>query len=195
MSDDDAAFGDFRGNTRQSFGDILVGKSVKAVTPNPLLVETAGYRVVIGQIAVVAMKGGIEAGDLRQSRKVSEKGTDRGQIMRLMKWSKRCEPLQSRDHAMIDQYGSVIVRPTVDNPVPDSQRPELKFIPEPRAGDQQCGRHIGDVLDGISAIRQRIAIASGGAEPWTAADAVHLTLDLSLQPAIPVERKDLKLHA
>ena len=45
---------------------------MKSVTANSLVVQPAGYGVVIRDLVVVAVKGRIEAGDLRQSGKIGE---------------------------------------------------------------------------------------------------------------------------
>jgi hypothetical protein len=50
---------------------------MESVTSYPLFVESAGYSVVIRQVIVVTVKGRVEACDLRQSREIGEKGTDR----------------------------------------------------------------------------------------------------------------------
>ena len=42
---------------------------MKSVTANSLLVQPAGYGVVVRDLVVVAVKGRVEAGDLRQSGK------------------------------------------------------------------------------------------------------------------------------
>ena len=53
------------------FGDVLVGQAVKAVTPDAFGMELVRNRVMIGERIVIAVKGGIEAGDLRQRREVA----------------------------------------------------------------------------------------------------------------------------
>ena len=74
----------FGRNVRQGLCDIFIGKTVKSVAPDPLLMQPAGYGVVIRDLVVVAVKGRVEAGDLRQSRKFGEQGSDRRQIVGLM---------------------------------------------------------------------------------------------------------------
>ena len=105
MRDDDPALGDFGRNVRQGLRDVFIGKTVKSVTPDALLVQPAGYGVVVRDLVVVAVKGRVEAGDLRQRGKIGEQRADRRQIVGLMQRRKRREPLQTRDHTMVDQHG------------------------------------------------------------------------------------------
>ena len=102
--------------------DIFIGKTVKSVTPDSLVVQLAGYGVVVRDLVVVAVKRRVEAGDLRQSRKIGKQRPDRRQIVGLMQRRKRREPLQTRDHAMVDQHGAIIVGTAMDDPMADGER-------------------------------------------------------------------------
>ena len=53
---------------------------MKSVTPDPLIVKLARNGVVVSDLVVVAMKGGVEAGDLRQSREIGEQRTNRNNL-------------------------------------------------------------------------------------------------------------------
>ena len=66
MSDDDTRLGDFRRNVGQGVRDVLVGESMESITPYTLIVELAGYGIVIRHFVMVTVKCGIEARDLRQ---------------------------------------------------------------------------------------------------------------------------------
>ena len=72
MRDDDPAVRDFGRDLRQDICDIFIGKTMKAVAPDPLLVQPARYGVVVRDLVVAAVKGRVEAGDLRQRRKFGE---------------------------------------------------------------------------------------------------------------------------
>src|SRR5262249_22258533 len=82
-----------------------------------------------------------------------------------------------------------------DDPVSDSKRRYLLFISQPGGSDLQRHRDIRNVFDGIGPVGQRLALGTTRTQPRTAADAVHLALDLPTEPAIAVDREDLKLHA
>jgi hypothetical protein len=114
--------------------------------------------------------------------------------MGLMKWRKRRETLQTRDHTMVDQDGSAVVGTAMDDPVPDSEGPYLKFLAQPGAGNQQCSRGIWNLLDRISAVGHGVAARPLGAQPGAAANAVHLALEFSSQPAVSVEGEDLEFQ-
>ena len=94
---------------------------------------------------------------------------------------------------MVDQYGPIVIGTAVDDPMPDSEWTELEFVAQPSGRDQQCSRNVRNTLNRIGAVCQRIAGRSCGAQPGTASDAVHLALDLSEQPAVAVDREELKL--
>ena len=130
---------------------------MKSVTPDPLIVQPAGYGVVVRDFVVVAVKGRVEAGDLRQSGKIGEQRADRRQIVGLMQRRKRREPLQTRDHAMVDQHGPIIIGTAMHDPMADGERAQLKFIPQPGAREHQGGRDIRNALDRIGPVRHGIA--------------------------------------
>ena len=102
---------------------------MKSVAPDPLFVQPAGNGVVVSDFIVVAVKCGVEAGDLRQSREIGEQRADRRQVVRLMQRRKRREPLQTRDHTMVDQHGTIIVGTAMDDAMADGERTQLKLVP------------------------------------------------------------------
>ena len=89
--------------SRQALRDIFVGKAVEAVTPDALGMKLVRDRVVIGQRIVIAVKGRIETGDLRQCRKIVQQRSDRREVMRLVQRRQRSVSLQPRHHGVIDQ--------------------------------------------------------------------------------------------
>ena len=175
--------------------DVFIGKTVKSVAPDPLLVQPAGYGVVVRDLVVVAMKGGVEAGDLRQRGKIGEQRADRRQIVGLMQRRKRREPLQTRDHAMVDQHGTIVIGTAMDDPMADGERTQLKFVPQPGAREHQGGRDVRNGLDRIGPVRHASPAGAGGAQPRTAANSVHLSLDLPAQPAVAIHGEHLELDA
>ena len=72
---------------------------------------------------------------------------------------------------------------------------DIEFVAQPGAGDRHRGRNIRNGLDRIGPVGQRITGRAIRAQSRTAADSIHLSLDLPLQPALAFHREDLKLHA
>ena len=122
MRDDDPSVRDFGRDVRQGLRDIFIGETVKSVAPDPFIVQPTGYGVVVRDLVMVAVKGRIEAGDLRQCGKIGKQGADRRQIMRLMQRRQRREALQTRDYAMVDQHGPIIIRTAMHDPMADGKR-------------------------------------------------------------------------
>ena len=102
---------------------------MKSVTADALLMQPARYGVVVRDLVVVAVKGRVEAGDLGQSGKFGKQDSDRRQIVGLMQRRKCREPLQTRDHAMVDQHRAIVVGTAMDDPMADGERAQLKFVP------------------------------------------------------------------
>ena len=71
MRDDHPRLRDIGRDLRQGLCDVLIGKTVKSVAADSLVVQPAGYGVVIRDLIVVAVKGRIETGDLRQRGKIA----------------------------------------------------------------------------------------------------------------------------
>ena len=95
---------------------------MKSITPDPFIVQAEGYGVVVRDLVVIAVKGRVEAGDLRQCGKSGKQSADWRQIMRLMQGRERSEMLQTRDHAMIDQHGPVVIGTAMHDAMADGQR-------------------------------------------------------------------------
>ena len=195
MGDDHASARDVRRDLRQALGDIFVGQAVEAVAPDAFGMELVRDRVMVGERIVVAMEGGIEAGDLRQCREIAQQRPDRRQVVRLMQRRQRDVALQPRHDRMIDQHRASMIRPAMDDAMADGDGVDVEFVAQPGAGDRHRGRHIRHRLDRIGPVGQRIAGRAAGAQSRTAADPVHLALDLPLQPALAFHREDLKLDA
>ena len=56
----------------QGFRDIFIGETVKSVTPDPFIMQAEGCGVVVRDLVVVAVKGRVEACNLRQCGKSGE---------------------------------------------------------------------------------------------------------------------------
>ncbi len=196
MGDDHSSAGNFGRDLRQALGNILVGQAVEAVAPDAFGMELVRDRVVIGERIVIAMKRGIEAGDLRQRREILRQGFDRREIMRLMQRRQRYVALQPRHDGMIDQHRPGMIRPAMHDAMADGHRVDLQLVAQPGAGDRHRGRNIRQPL---RSDRSRSAsgspVGAARAQSRAAADSVHLSLDLPPQPALAFHREDLKLHA
>ncbi len=195
MGDDHPLRRNVRRDFRQDARDIFVGQTVEAVAPDAFGIETLRDRVMIGQRAMAAMKGGVEAGDLRQIRETGQDRTDRRQIVRLMKRRQRNVAFQSRQYVLIDPDRPVVVRAAMHDAMPDRNRIDLQLSAQPGACCRERGRDIADGFALIAAVDQHGAIGRGDAQPRPASDAVHLALDLALQAAVLLDPEDLELDA
>ena len=83
----------------------------------------------------------------------------------------------------------------MDDPVADSERAQLKFVPQPATCEHQGGGDVRYRLDRIGAVGQRAAARVGRAQPGTAADPVHLPFDLPMQPTITIHAEYLEFDA
>ena len=79
-------------------------------------------RVVVGERAVAAMEGGIEAGDLRQVGRAREQRADRREIVRLVQRRQRDVAFEMREHLVVDQHRPVVVGAAVHDAMADGDR-------------------------------------------------------------------------
>ena len=70
MRDDDPSLRNIGRDLRQGLRDVFIGKTVKSIAPDSLVVQPAGYGIVVRDRVVTAVKGRVEAGDLGQSGKI-----------------------------------------------------------------------------------------------------------------------------
>jgi hypothetical protein len=144
MSNDDAATCNLGHERGESFGNVFIREPVEPVAPNALLIELIGYRVAVRDVVMAAMKGCIEAGNLRELWKARKSSFDRRETVRLVQRCERNQTLQSRDHAVVDKYGSVIVGTPMHHAVPDGDWHDPMFLAQPGFCHHQCGGHIRD---------------------------------------------------
>src|SRR3546814_6258898 len=83
-------------------GDIFVGQAMKSIAADSLFMQRAGEREPRGDLGLVMVKGGIEAGDLGKVRRQGCNGADRGQIVRLVERRKRAERVEFGEKVDID---------------------------------------------------------------------------------------------
>src|SRR5262249_61536165 len=84
MRDNHSACHHGRGDLAQALGDVFVGEPVKPVAPDALGIKTLGNSVMVRDGAVAVMKGGVEAGNLKQLRPTFYQGADRREDVWLM---------------------------------------------------------------------------------------------------------------
>src|SRR3546814_18926927 len=70
-------------------GDIFVGQAMKSIAADSLFMQRAGEREPRGDLGLVMVKGGIEAGDLGKVRRQGCNGAARGPIVRLVERRQR----------------------------------------------------------------------------------------------------------
>src|SRR4029077_9166173 len=97
MRYDNAAIGDFGRALRQYRGDVFVGKTMKAVTPDTFLIERIGQSEGLLDLRRSAVKGGIEACHLRQFGIEAHRHLDGGEVVRLVQWCQRHQRPQFAD--------------------------------------------------------------------------------------------------
>ena len=168
---------------------------MEPVAPNALLVELIGYRVAVRDVVMAAMKGRIEAGNLRDLWQARKNRFDRREIMRLVQRCERNQALQSRNDAVVDKNGPVIIGTPMNHAVPNRDRYDPVFLAQPGSCHHQCSGHVRDTFEGIVKVGQRLPVKSGRTQPRQGSYPVNLTLELPANEAIAIQREDLKLHA
>ena len=143
---------------------------MKAVATHALCVEPLRNRIVVGDRAVAAVKGGVEAGDLGQPWKTGEKRTNRRKIVRLVKRRQRHIALELREHLVVDEHGPVVVRAAVHDPMSDRVGFELLRVAQPGSDRMERGwniRHLirGDRIWSIGVLLSAASARSRGRVP------------------------------
>lgn len=115
---------------------------MESITPHAFSMKPMWDRIAIRHHVMRAVKRGVETGYLRKGRKVGQKRADRCQVMRLMKWGQRDEPLQLGHDAVVDQHRPIIARTAMDDAMADSNRADAKLVPQPIARDTHRGRNV-----------------------------------------------------
>ncbi len=150
---------------------------MEAIAPNALRVKAFGKRKMVGDRAVAAVEGSIEAGDLRQVRTARAQLADRRQIVRLMQRRQRRIALQiapapdrrsAPDGRSRGRHGRHDVRRQPDRP--PASRAARRRQPNRR-------RQIRHLMLRVDAVDQALPIRRLGAQPRPRADAVHLAFD------------------
>ena len=127
---------------RQTAGDVFIRQAMKAVAAHALCIEVLAGCVMICNRAVAAMKGGIEAGNLRQTRRKRQNGADGREIVRLVQGRKRHIALEPGEHLRVYENRTVVLRAAMDDAVADRAWRYPMLFPQPCAGHLQRRRHV-----------------------------------------------------
>ena len=92
---------------------------MKAVTPDPALVQRAGQGEAGGDLGHRAVKRGVEAADLRHLGIDRKGGAHRGKIVRLVQRGERRKRVEPRDPVRIELDRGAVIEPAVNDPVAD----------------------------------------------------------------------------
>ena len=195
MRDDDSARRHAWGDLAQAPGDVFVGQTVETVSPDTLGVEALRNGKVVRNRTVAVMKGGIEAGNLKQFRSTHQQRPDRCEVVRLMQGCEGHVLLEIRDHALVDDHRPVIFRPAMDDPVANRDEVEALGLPEPSRHHGNRRGNVGDLVRRIAPIDQRRPVVRLGKQPRPRADPVDLALDQAAQRAAALNAEYLELDA
>ena len=113
---------------------------MKAVTAHTLLGVATRQSERLRHRRLGPMKGGIEAGDLRERRRVFRHRSDRCQILRLVQRRQRNERLQLVERSRIDRNRARETRASVDDAMPDRHDAMLGEHPGPAPAQQVLDR-------------------------------------------------------
>ena len=195
MGDDHTPVGDLGRHLRQTAGDVLVGHAVEAVAAHAFCIEALRHRIMVRQRGVTAMKGGVEASDLRQLGRPRQQRADRRQIVRLMERRQRDQALKLVQHIDVDQDRPVIPRTAVHDPMPDRGRLVPVGFAQPFACYGEGGRDVGDAFGRVGFIDEQSAVGVHGAQPRLGTDAVHLPLDQAREAVVLLRSEQLEFDA
>ena len=105
---------------------------MKSIAADSLFMQRAGEREPRGDLGLVMVKGGIEAGDLGKVRRQGCNGADRGQIVRLVERRKRAERVEFGEKVGIDAARCGETHPAMHDAVPDRDHfPAFEVIDGP----------------------------------------------------------------
>src|SRR5262249_36048817 len=122
MRDDHAASCHSRGDLAQALGDVFVGESMKPVASDALGIKTLRNGVMVRDGAVAVMKGGVEAGNLKQLRTALQQRVDRRQVVWLMRGAGGEFWLKFRQGGLVVYAGRLLFGPAMNDPVTNRQQ-------------------------------------------------------------------------
>ncbi len=163
---------------------------MKPVPPNALVCEPARQSECLSKIRLAAMKGRVEAGDLRNLRRNVQDRANGGEIVRLMKRRQRRKPRKVVQDTRCHPYGANIAHTTVNNTVTERGN---------SLSSQQFGAHGEDLAHGgvmvnafghEGAFLDDFALGIGDLQAWRDANPANLTAEKAdLFPHRVIERE------
>ena len=195
MSNDQTSVGDVRSDLAQPSDNVLVGKSVKSISPDALAIEMFRNGIVIRDSTMRAMKRRIETGDLTQFRSMGKQRSNRSEVIRLMEGCERDVSLQLREHVAIDDNRFIVSRTTVNDAMADrNQLHSLRFSqPVGRGGNR--GRNIADFVRRVRSVNKRRSVARLGAQTRLSANSIHLAFNQPRWISVLWKPKNLEFDA
>ena len=103
---------------------------MESVPSYALSIEPLRESIMVGQRAMTAVKGGIEAGDLRKAGAAREQRSNGRQVIGLVERRQRNIALKLRYDVGVQQHWLVVVRPAVDHSMTDRSDLDLANGPE-----------------------------------------------------------------
>ena len=177
MSNDHTSVGDVRRDLAQPADNVLVGKSMKSVSPDTLTIKAFRNSIVIRDSAVRAMERRVEAGDLTQFRSIGKQRSNRCEVIRLMEGRESVVSLQPHEHVTVDDNRFIVFRTTMNDAMADrDQLHRLRFSQPIGRGGNRSG-NIGDFARCVRSVNKRRSIARLGAQPRLSANSIHLAFD------------------
>ena len=104
---------------------------MESVAPDSLVGQAARQREGGSDLRLGVVKGGVEAGDLRQCRMEFCNCRDGGEMMRLMQRRQWDEAGQFGDHLGIDTHRPLVARPAMHDAVPGRDQLVVREIAVP----------------------------------------------------------------
>src|SRR4030095_16503870 len=108
---------------RKHGGDVFVRQAVKAVALYAGIVELHRQRESLGDVRSRAVKGRVEASDLRELWRTFEQSGHRRQVVGLMEGRQRDEALESLDCLWLDSHRHRELQAPVNDSVPHTSQP------------------------------------------------------------------------
>ena len=108
MSDDDPAFGTIRHCLAHALRDVFIGEPVESVSAHAFGIESFRNCVMVRDVAMAAMKGGVETGDLRHVREALHQNPDWSKVVRLMQRRERHIALKIGQHLVVHQGRAIV---------------------------------------------------------------------------------------
>src|SRR5262249_41288984 len=107
----------------------------------------------------------------------------RRKVVRLMQRGKRTVAFEFREDVAVDEGGTGVFRPAVDDAMAHSHGNELLGFPQPGTGCRHGGGDIGNALHRIGLLDQYATVGSFRTKPRSRSDAVEFALDELLKRA------------